>query len=170
MTFLVIHHARKPQRDAPGGIRMSIRGSGALYDACQSVLVLDGGPGVAPKCHHVKARITGKEGAPVVLSIQDVACPNGKDRRWGLRVVATTATEVEAAAEERATSELDAALVAAATKSPGMSGRELIGSVKGSDNTKRTALDRLVREHKLTEVVGTGRGGGMRYYPPGGTP
>lgn len=39
-TFIVIHHARKPTKDEQGGAQASVRGSGALYEAAQQVIVL----------------------------------------------------------------------------------------------------------------------------------
>jgi RecA-family ATPase len=42
---IVIHHARKPSQDKTGGAKMAIRGSGAIFDACASVLVFDGQKG-----------------------------------------------------------------------------------------------------------------------------
>ncbi len=72
-TFLVIHHARKTQKESTGGIRETIRGSGALYDACSSVLVLEGQPEQDVRTlHHVKARTSGKTSEPLTMRIRDV--------------------------------------------------------------------------------------------------
>jgi hypothetical protein len=71
-TILVIHHARKANPNATSSIRESIRGSGALYDACGSVLVVEGNPGEdARTIHHVKARVSGKLADPMSLHIDD---------------------------------------------------------------------------------------------------
>lgn len=76
-AILVIHHARKPTADAPGGARMSIRGSSALYDACQSVLVAEGEPGRRARLSHVKAKLTGREADPMLVAIDDVDAGTG---------------------------------------------------------------------------------------------
>jgi len=71
-TVVVIHHARKPQKDQPGGARESIRGSGALYDACSSVFVLEGQPDDPDRTlYHVKARTSGRTQDPMTLRIDD---------------------------------------------------------------------------------------------------
>jgi hypothetical protein len=72
-VFLVIHHAKKPQTDgkATGGARMSIRGSGALYDACASVFVFDGAKDEPTRIIHEKARITGKPREDMLMSLID---------------------------------------------------------------------------------------------------
>ena len=58
-AFVVVHHATKPS-ETKRAVRYSLRGSGALYDAAGSVVVLDGEKGEAPMVHHEKARISGK--------------------------------------------------------------------------------------------------------------
>lgn len=81
---VVIHHARKPVRDAQGGARMSVRGSGALYDACGSVLVFAAEKGEPTTVAHEKARITGRPHADFQLWIEDVEIDG--DPTAGLRV------------------------------------------------------------------------------------
>lgn len=103
-TVVVIHHARKPNVSAAGGAKMSIRGSGALFDACASVLVLDGSERGAPiSASHEKARITGRLHPPFVMNVEDV--PSDDDERWGLRI---TTDDARANAEQRHEAELDA--------------------------------------------------------------
>jgi hypothetical protein len=84
VTGIVIHHARKPSRESSGGARMSIRGSGALYDACGSVLVFSGEKGEPPTVAHEKAKITGRLHPDFCLQIEDVEIDG--DPKGGLRV------------------------------------------------------------------------------------
>lgn len=84
-TFVVIHHARKPVKDAPGGAKATIRGSGALFDACGSVVVLSAERGEPTCVEHVKARSTGKPANEFFLAIEDV--PIDGDATAGLRVL-----------------------------------------------------------------------------------
>jgi hypothetical protein len=71
-AFVVIHHARKPQKDSAGGARMAIRGSGALYDACATVLVFEGEKDQPTRVIHEKARVSGKLADDFLLTISDV--------------------------------------------------------------------------------------------------
>ncbi len=90
-AFGVVHHARKPTEGQRGGARMAIRGSGAIYDGCSSVLVFEGEPGEATRVTHQKARNSGKPCDPFALTVQDVAAGTPGDitytERWGLRIV-----------------------------------------------------------------------------------
>lgn len=89
-AFIVIHHARKPvgngrDRNA-GGARMAIRGSGAIFDACSSVLVLEGEKGEPVRVVHEKARNSGVVAPDFLLRIEDAEV--GNDTRGGLLVSA----------------------------------------------------------------------------------
>lgn len=68
---LVIHHARKPSQNAVGGAKMAIRGSGALFDACSSVLCFEGVKGAPTRVSHEKARNTGRPADDFSLRIVD---------------------------------------------------------------------------------------------------
>jgi hypothetical protein len=84
--FVVIHHARKPQRDAPGGARATIRGSGAIFDACGSVLVFEAGKGESIRVSHEKARTSGRLSDDISLRIEDQLVDGAP--RGGLTVTA----------------------------------------------------------------------------------
>jgi hypothetical protein len=75
-TFLVVHHAKKPQGDGRqqdgGGQRMSIRGSSGFYDACCSAIVFHGVKGQPTRLYHEKARITGRTREDMLMSVADV--------------------------------------------------------------------------------------------------
>jgi hypothetical protein len=102
-TSIVIHHARKPTKDAPGGARMSIRGSGALYDACGSTLIYSAEKGEPTTVVHDKARISGRTHEDFRLWIEDVAIDG--DLTAGLRVTCLAASPSRA--EESSSSRLD---------------------------------------------------------------
>jgi AAA domain len=82
---VVIHHARKPSDDQPAG-RYSIRGSGALYDACDCVYVFAADKGEPVSVEHEKAREEGETVDGFALTVADVADESGSDARAGLRV------------------------------------------------------------------------------------
>ncbi len=84
-AFAVIHHARKPSKDDAGGATMAIRGSSALFDACQSVYVFAGEKNTPTTVHHQKDRVRGACLDDFGLDGEDVH--GGDDPRWGLRVV-----------------------------------------------------------------------------------
>lgn len=104
-AWLVLHHARKPSQDATGGARMSIRGSGALYDACSSVLVFEGRKNEPVLVHHEKDRATGQTLEDFELRIFDREL--GGDPRGGLVVRAERV--VPDSEEMRAAAALDGA-------------------------------------------------------------
>lgn len=81
---IVIHHARKPA-EGKGDGRYSLRGSGAIYDACDGVFVFAGEKGQPTTVEHAKDRLEGVELDPFGLDSEDVA--QGGDARWGLRLV-----------------------------------------------------------------------------------
>ncbi len=77
---VVIHHAKKPSKDGIGGVKMSIRGSGAIFDACGSVLVFDGEKDKPKRVSHEKARESGVTCDDFTLAVEDHA--------GGIRVIA----------------------------------------------------------------------------------
>lgn len=83
-SVLVLHHARKPTRDAVGGARMALRGSGAFYDAAGAVWLLVAQEDQTSLLVHAKDRITGSLSPNLKMHIEDVA--RDGDDRWGLRV------------------------------------------------------------------------------------
>ncbi len=96
-AIAAVHHARKPAKDSQGGARMSVRGSGALYDACGSVLVFSAAKGEPISVTHEKARISGRPHEDFRLWIEDVEIDG--DPTAGLRVSRLDATALEAKQE-----------------------------------------------------------------------
>ncbi len=91
-AMVMIHHARKPSQTSQGGAKMSIRGSGAIFDACSSVLVFDASEKNAPiRVSHEKARNSGRLAEDFHLTITDV--PSGANDRWGVMVSAEAIVE-----------------------------------------------------------------------------
>lgn len=72
-AIIVIHHARKAQKDAVGGSSQSIRGSGAIFDACQGVFVFGARKGEPVKVEHVKERLGGRNVEDFYLEVEDVS-------------------------------------------------------------------------------------------------
>lgn len=99
-TFIVIHHARKPNVTQAGGAKMAIRGSGALYDACGSVLIFEAEKGQPIRISHEKARTSGILCGDFEIEVTDI--PDGANPRAGLLVTASGAQSREDAAEDAA--------------------------------------------------------------------
>jgi hypothetical protein len=97
--FAVIHHARKPQRDSPGGATHSIRGSSALFDACQTVFVFEGEKDVPTRVHHQKDRLRGLTLPEFGLTSEDV--PGESGPRHGLALRHLEAEELNAEDESK---------------------------------------------------------------------
>jgi hypothetical protein len=104
-AVVVIHHARKPAKDAPGGAKMAIRGSGAIFDACSSVLVFEAGKGTPTRVSHEKARNSGQTVDEFQLTVADV--PNGNDARWGVIVSAEAFPDESTTAKRDPAAEFD---------------------------------------------------------------
>ena len=168
----VIHHARKPSKEnGGGGARMSMRGSGALYDAAGSVLVLEAEKGERPCVHHEKARSGGKLHEDFYLAIEDV---DGEDV-WG-RTLAGAGLRVAFQCEEQVNpprspsarfSEIKAELVQVMRSKPGASLRFLRASVTG----KNALIDEALEELEAAKVVVCANGArGAKEYRLAGVP
>jgi hypothetical protein len=98
-TFVTIHHCRKPTEGAPGGARMALRGSSAIYDALGSALIFEGTKGEPTRVLHEKARTSGVIAETFYLEVLDVAVD--EDPRAGLLVRTKAAEAVEPTATAR---------------------------------------------------------------------
>jgi hypothetical protein len=86
--IVVIHHARKPSQNDPDGPKFAIRGSSALFDAAQSVLIFEGKKDSPTRVHHEKDRIRGMTVEEFALDSEDVAGPTGPRHGLIVRYVA----------------------------------------------------------------------------------
>jgi hypothetical protein len=84
-AIAVIHHARKPSQQSAGTATHAIRGSSALFDACQSVYVFEGEKDTPTRVHHQKDRVRGITLDEFGLNSVDTIGPAG-EARWGLVV------------------------------------------------------------------------------------
>lgn len=146
----VIHHARKPSPQNGGTATHSIRGSGALFDACQSVYVLAGEKNQPTTIHHEKDRVRGVTLEDFGLSREDV--PGESGTKHGLRVVHLETQQLADVASSREDAREDAAVVASASRilstvgPDGFQGSrtDLKAMVKGRTETFDTALVKLI--------------------------
>jgi hypothetical protein len=88
---IVIHHARKPSDGAPDGGRYSIRGSGAIFDACDCAYTLSGEKGQAVKVEHVRAKSYGETVDDFALKISDVEIDGDPKAGLAIRVLGAEA-------------------------------------------------------------------------------
>ncbi|MBN1605071.1 MAG: AAA family ATPase [Polyangiaceae bacterium] len=157
-TILVIHHARKAAQNAVGGVRETIRGSGALYDACGSVLVVEGSPEEETRTiHHVKARVSGKCADPMLLRIDDTdggglvvsveEAPSQEEREHDRRIARDDRFDAVVLAEVtkgpgRSTTELASALHANRSRdvSPALTRLRMVGQIRREEGPRRSEL------------------------------
>ncbi len=151
----VIHHARKPNKDSADGATFAIRGSSALFDACQSVYVFEGAKDTPTTVHHQKDRIRGTTVEEFGIIGVDVPNPavEVKNHRWGLRVehlereqIAKHASDAEAA--------LDRAGGAKVAESVHATLAKFAGVFRGSKTAFREACGVKVRHARFIAVLG----------------
>jgi hypothetical protein len=147
---IVIHHARKPQKDQSGGAKMAIRGSGAIFDAASSVLVFGGDKGKPVLVQHEKARSTGLPHADFQLTVEDVTSHDGVDGRWGLRVVADDIPEPATPNEKFAA--LKRRILEACLREDLTSKNAIVRSVGGAKASVLEAIAELMDDRALTVV------------------
>jgi len=130
----IIHHARKPTEDGPGG-RYAIRGSGAIYDSVDSAYLFSAAKGEPVGVEHVKARSHGELVSDFALVISDVEIDG--DPKAGLRVQVHGAELVAQRRQEQASTtrreqaRRDAEVVRRVLAgSPGLGMRELRAAVR----------------------------------------
>lgn len=145
----LIHHARKPGIEAggSGGGAYSIRGSGAIFDACDSVYVFSAEKGEPVSVEHVKARTAGELADDFALTIADEF-----DEQIGAKVgLSVRLSGIEAVQEARgdrlrharqAKAAANAeAVIRALSASPGLGSRDLrSASGLGADSLSAALL------------------------------
>jgi hypothetical protein len=106
-AIAVIHHARKPNQQGAGTATHAIRGSSALFDACQSVYVFEGEKDTPTRVHHQKDRVRGLTLDEFGLTSEDTTGPNGEPR-WGLVVRHLDVAEMEGGVQARQEAKVNA--------------------------------------------------------------
>lgn len=154
-SILVIHHAKKPTKEQPGGDKFSIRGSGALFEACGGVFIFSGEKGNPTTVHHEKERNRGQTVEDFGIDAVDVDEPETGQPGWGLRIVHLEGEQLAEAAAGRVgdrssrIAECVGRVLGVLATSPGMSKREIRAAVKGDCVAVDTALDQLIRTQKI---------------------
>lgn len=160
---LVIHHGRKPNGEASED-KYTIRGSGAIFDACDAVYVFVAAKGEPVSVRQVKARSHGEPIDDFALVIEDVEGA-GDDPTWGLSVRVHGKELIAKVREERAVRDAerrggaDAKNVARAlSKHPGIGVKELRAATGlGGDRLTAAILALGDRVEQREERVGRAR-------------
>jgi len=158
VATVVIHHARKPSAHEAGGRKMSVRGSGAIFDACASVFVFSGDKGQPASVSHEKCRTRGTTVDDFTIAVNDV--PVGDDDRWGLKL--TMCRHAEGARDTKY-SEALAHVHQLVRDEPGVGLNGIREKVKGRATLIDGVIDELVRGGLLVEQKGAR--GKRCFYP-----
>ena len=155
-TFATLSHARKPQKESPGGDKMSIRGSSGFFDGCQTVYLFDGEEVGAPVVSLKKDRIQGASVDPFVLRIEDT------DGGAGLSVRAHT---IEAPPAKDTFEETSAAVLRFVIDNPGVAGVEVLAErLQRRVATVRAIIQSAEAEGVILRVKAPGKGNGVRLF------
>ncbi len=163
-TFVLIHHGRK-RGEKDHGAAQSVRGSSAIFDACQSVCVFEGKRGEPSTVSLEKARITGSAHDDVSLVFEDTPGPSpdsdGRDdAKWGLRV------RMQRAGVSNGLSDVRAAILETVRAKPGLSKRAVVSETTGRAPVLWDVLEDLIEDGQLRTAPRAGRGGGIAVYLP----
>jgi hypothetical protein len=169
-AIAVIHHARKESPGFPGAPssgKMMVRGSSAIFDACQSVISLSAQKGEPTRLDVDKARITGRFFPTRTLRLVDVGLDDNP--RWGLRVECEDARLADAAHSQAKLDALCERILATVRQKPGASGRAVMAMIRASGVEARTTdvgagLDILRRDGAVVQRKG-GKAGAVLWYP-----
>ena len=162
-AVIVIHHARKSSPNNSSDPRQIIRGSSAIFDACQSVVVLDAPKGEPVRISHAKARLRGTPHEEFALSIQDVA--SDQDPRAGLRLTVDDIERIGRMSREAHRDTKCEEVLAFVRQSPGCTTREVRIAVRGRNELISAVLDQLERTGAIHKPPG---GKGWKPCGPGG--
>lgn len=140
-AVVVVHHARKTN-DADSDGRQILRGSSALFDACQSVWTMTAQKGEPALLQVAKARLTGREGR-YVCRVEDVA---QGDPRWGLEVRVEDANEFDVERRTRQADKLMDGVLAVVRENPGRSTNGIESACRRAGLRARTTRIRAALE------------------------
>jgi len=168
---IIVHHARKPNEDTPGG-RYSIRGSSAIFDALDSAFVFAAAKGEPVKVSCEKARSHGDLAEDFALVIADVEIDG--DPRGGLRVDLRGAELITEQREQRAAEALkdrtrrDAQTIRQAIgRQPGLSVRDLRVAVRPMSRDRFEAAMVHLRDELEVREERRGKATAMLHYLKG---
>ncbi len=164
-VIILIHHARKDS-ELSASAAQSVRGSGAIFDACQSVCFFRASKEEPTRVELAKARITGSHHTDLAaLSFEDVEGvhddpeQDGRpDPRWGLRVKSAAIAPVDVFSKPRAK------ILLIARQEPGLSKNELCSAVGGKKQITLGAVKRLLAEGLLVSRPADKQGGGEAIF------
>lgn len=159
---IVLHHARKPSDNAEGG-RYAIRGSGAIFDACDSVYLFAAAQGDPVRVEHVKARSHGEPTDSFALVISDVEVDG--QARGGLRVQVHGTELVNERREER-----EAAAHREEVRRDAETVRKIVGSRPGIASTDLKAAARISGDRFSRAIAELGNAVEVRDQPTGRGP
>lgn len=159
-VFVVLHHARKPQKDSEGGSKMSIRGSSGFFDGCQTIYLFDGRDVGRPVVTLEKDRIGGQAMEPFALTIADT-----EDGGLEVRHRAQEAPREKAPAEKFA--ETSALVVELVRRDPTMSATKAAEVTGKSKGHVVAVYQSLIASG---DIVSVGKTVGARFYVRGQVP
>lgn len=91
-SIIVVAHSNKPREGVD--VRNSLRGSGAIFDAAQTVYMFEGVPGKSTRVHCTKDRVLGMTRETFGLRVTDQS--KDDNARWGLSVDYVQPTDTQA--------------------------------------------------------------------------
>jgi hypothetical protein len=163
---VLIHHARK-RGEKDHGAAQTVRGSSAIFDACQSVLVFDGKKGEPSVISLEKARITGSSYDDLSLVFEDVTGASSNpehdgrdDLKWGLKVRGRSQAPNDGLADVRV------AILETVRRAPGRSKRFIVAETTGKRDVLLEILDELIEAGQLVSKDRVGKGGGCAIHLP----
>lgn len=145
----VIHHAKKDQAGGSTDKRQSLRGSSALFDACQTVWHVQGEEGQPSVWSLVKDRLMGSSDVRFGLRWEDL------DGRRGLYPVHLEPEQLEeGAADTSAYLKLVGRILAAVRAGADSKNAVFRAGVYGNRNKLFKVIDELLEDGKLSNVDG----------------
>jgi hypothetical protein len=152
-TIVLLHHARKAT-EGDRDVRQILRGSSALFDACQCFWAFMGTKGTIV-LENGKARLTGRTFEELSLTVVDVIGEDGNDR-WGLRVRVDNAADARMESLQKEQRELAGRVIAFVRANPKCSSRRIRAGVVGGTNEILAALDKLETDGQVQNMATKG--------------
>jgi hypothetical protein len=158
-TIVVIHHAKKPSADSPSAAKFSLRGSGAIFDALQTLFCFNAVKGQPTRVEHEKCRIYGTELDDFGIRVVDV--PIGDDPRGGVRLEYLDAAALEVALQASPSAQLETAKTKIVEYLKNLEGRTFVGSqsqlaalLSMAKKTTNDAVNAMINDGRVAAVRG----------------